>query len=418
MDAARWPICMAARGAALLLLFSALPAGADDSRVWSWHRFGQEIHSPAFSPDGRQIAFSLQRVELTGSDVRNKSAAQLTGHIEDQREDLADNARVFDPVVTVLTFSTSQTERIGYGYEPAFSPDGASVVFQHQKKPLAGGKPEAPALVGNEIWVYDRASKQARMLAAPASGWLARPKFAPEGTFVIFAIGDSIRRPDSGVWSPSWSGPMGVGRVDLTTGAMSTLYSPQPVEDLPHFINDLGFIGGKPCALVTIALEPPNLKSSRYLSQLVALDGSGTVRYEWRSRYATAASAAFGTWRDGRIAVFDSVWKPVGDGEAVAAAPGTTRGWRSAPGVLSPDGRKIAREFASGIVVSDTLTGRQIAEFPGPMSNDQGWRRGAEQKPGESLAGITWSPDSKRIAWVEKVGLVTQDFATLRVGSL
>lgn len=417
MDAARWNISIAARGAALLLLFSALGARADSARVWSWHQFGKEIHSPVFSPDGRQIAFSLQRVELTGQDVRNLSPSQLTEHIDDQREDLADNARVFDPVVTLLTFSTSQTERIGYGYEPAFSPDGSSVVFQHQKAPLAGRKREA-ALAGNEIWLYDRATRNSRMLAAPGARWFAQPKFAPGGEFVIFTIGDVVSGPQSGVWTPSVSGPLGVGRVAVATGVVTTLYDPQPVESLPHLVNGLGFVSGKPYALVTTAEEPPNLKSSRYVTRLVALDGSKSSLHEWRGRDVSAPRAAFGTWRDGRVAVFDSVWQPVGEGESVTAAPGTTRGWRSTPGVLSPDGRKIAREFASGIVISDTVTGRQIAEFPGPMSQDQGWRRGAEQKAGESLAGITWSPDSRRIAWVEKVGLVTQDFATLRVGSL
>src|SRR5688572_21979923 len=131
MNAACWTTFMAARGAALLLLFSALPAGADSSQAWSWHQFGMEIRSPAFSPDGRQIAFSLQRVELTGQDVRSLSPSQLTEHIDDQREDVEDNARVFDPAVTLLTIATRQTERIGYGYEPAFSPDGSSVAFQH-----------------------------------------------------------------------------------------------------------------------------------------------------------------------------------------------------------------------------------------------------------------------------------------------
>ncbi len=417
MDAARWTISLAARGAALLLLFSALAAHADSARVWSWHQFGKEIRSPVFSPDGRQMAFSLQRVELTGQDVRNLSPSQLTEHIDDQREDLADNARVFDPVVTILTFSTSQTERVGYGYEPAFSPDGRSVAFQHQKIPLAGRKPAA-AQAGNEIWLYDRASRNARMVAAPGSRWFAQPKFSPGGGFLIFTIGDSVSGPASGVWTPSLSGPMGVGRVDLDTGTVTILHEPQPVDGLPHLVNDLGFVGAKPYALITTAEEPPNLKSSRYVTRLVALDGAGRSLHDCRGRDLAALRAAFGSWREGRVAVFDAVWKPVGEDETAAAAPSTTRGWRSTPGVLSPDGRKIAREFASGILISDTVTGRQIAEFPGPMSKDQGWRRGAEQKPGESLAGITWSPDSKRIAWVEKVGLVTQDFATLRVGSL
>jgi dipeptidyl aminopeptidase/acylaminoacyl peptidase len=407
---------MAARGAALLLLFSALPAGADSSRVWSWHQFGMEIHSPSFSPDGRQVAFSLQRVELTGRDVRGLSPSQLTERIEDQREDVEDNARVFDPAITLLTLATRQVERIGYGYEPAFSPDGSSVAFQHQKNPLRGRRPLAAALTGNEIWLHERG--KSRVLAAPASGWFGQPKFAPGGEFVIFTLQESVEKPTSGIWRPSLSGPVGVGRVDLATGAVSTLYAPRAADELPHFINQVGFVGGRSYALVTIVQAPPDLKSNQYLSRLVALDGSGAIQFDWRSRDVSASKAAFGTWPDGRIAVFDSVWKPVGAGEARTAAPSTTRGWRSTPGVLSPDGRKIAREFASGIVVSDTLTGRQIAEFPGPMSNDQGWRRGAEQKPGEALVGITWSPDSKRIAWVEKVGLVTQDFATLRVGSL
>jgi dipeptidyl aminopeptidase/acylaminoacyl peptidase len=386
-------------------LFPVLPAGADSSQAWSWHQFGMEIHSPAFSPDGRQIAFSLQRVELTGDDVRHKSATQLTEHIDDQREDLEDNARVFDPAVTLLTLATRQTERIGYGYEPAFSPDGRSVVFQQQKNPLRGRRAQDRALIGNEIWLHERG--KSRVLAAPSSGWFGQPQFAPGGDFVIFTLQHTVPLPSSGIWRPSLSGPMGVGRVELATGTVSTLYAPRPADELPHLINQLGFVGGKPFALVTIALAPPDLKSSQYRSQLVALDGSGTIQYDWRSRSATASNAAFGTWRDGRIAVFDSVWKPIGAGEAQSAAASTARG-RNAHGVLSPDGRRIAREVDNGIVVTDTLSGRQIAHFPGPITTERS----------EKLQGLTWSPDSRRIAWVEKVGLVTRDFATLRVGSL
>jgi dipeptidyl aminopeptidase/acylaminoacyl peptidase len=405
MNAACCTTFLAARGAALLLLFSALPAGADSSQAWSWHQFGMEIHSPAFSPDGRQIAFSLQRVEITGQDARRLSPSQLTEHIDDQREDVDDNARVFDPAVTLLTLATRQTERIGYGYEPAFSPDGRSVVFQHQKNPLRGRRPLDTALIGNEIWLHERG--MSRRLAAPSSGWFGRPKFAPGGEFVIFTLEATVEKPTSGIWRPSLSGPMGVGRVELATGAVSTLYAPRPADELPHFINQLGFVGGKPYALVTIVQSPPDLKSSEFLSRLVALDGSGTIQYDWRSRDVTASRAAFGSWRDGRIAVFDSVWKPIGAGEAQAAAASTARG-RNTHGELSPDGRKIAREVDNGIVVTDTLSGRQIAHFPGPISTDRS----------EQLQGLTWSPDSRRIAWVEKAGLVTQDFATLRVGSL
>ena len=405
MNAACWTTSVAARGAALLLLFSALPAGADSAQTWSWHQFGMEIHSPAFSPDGRQIAFSLQRVELTGQDVRRLSPSRLTEHIDDQREDVEDNARIFDPAVTLLTLATRQTERIGYGYEPAFSPDGSSVAFQHQKNPLRGRRPLDTALIGNEIWLHERG--KSRLLAAPSSGWFGQPKFAPGGGFVIFTLQATVEKPMSGIWRPSLSGPMGVGRVELATGTVSTLLAPRPADELPHFINQLGFVGGKPYALVTIVQSPPDLKSSEFLSQLVALDGSGTIQHEWRSRDVSASRAAFGTWRDGRIAVFDSVWKPIGPGDGQSAAASTVRG-RNAHGELSPDGRKIAREVDNGIVVTDTLSGRQIAHFPGPISTERG----------EQLQGLTWSADSRRIAWVEKVGLVTQDFATLRVGSL
>jgi hypothetical protein len=86
--------------------------------------------------------------------------------------------------------------------------------------------------------------------------------------------------------------------------------------------------------------------------------------------------------------------------------------------VLSPDGRKVAREFASGIVVTDATTGRRIIEFPGPNSNDAAARSEAEHNVGEMLEDLTWSPDSRRIAWVEKIGYVTWRRETLKMGTL
>jgi len=410
MNAVRSRSTCAAIGAALSLVFAGRILAADPTPVWSWARDGQEILAVRFSPDGSEIALSLRPHTLEGEEAMSLSREQFRDYLAKTNQAVRRDPRAFDPVVCILTPATGRLERVGFGYESAFAPDGRMLAFQHQKRPISGLRALAVNMAGNEIWLYDRATHRSEPLVVPETGYVAQPAFSPDGRSLAFTYMNAV--------NGAWSGAVGVGRIDLPTRTVSTEYAPQRAHDLPHLVDDFGFVGDWLYAVVSVPRAPGKFMATSYQVRLLSLDEGEQVDYSWGVRDAFAPPARLGTWVDGRVAVFDTAWKPVASNSPQKHEPPAGRGWRSAPGVLSPDGRKVAREFASGIVVTDATTGRRIVEFAGPNSNDSAARSEAEHNVGEMLADITWSPDSRHVAWVEKIGYLTWRRETLKMGIL
>jgi TolB protein len=145
--------------------------------------------APAWSPDGRQLAIVLTRegssqLYLVGADGRNLRRITFSEAI--------DTEPTFSPDGKFLLFTSDRggkaqiyrvgveggyAERLtfegGNNFSPRFSPDGKSFVYSH----FNGGT--------FYIAVQDFESKQVQILTP--GGWEKKPSFAPNGKLILFA---------------------------------------------------------------------------------------------------------------------------------------------------------------------------------------------------------------------------------------
>jgi len=407
MNAATLERC-AAVCAALAAVFAPYPLLAESRAPWSWHRDGQEIHSPAFSPDGREVAVTLQTHIPDGGEAENQTPKQHREQHERRQAQIARDSRAFDPVVTVVTLADGKTERVDFGYEPAFAPDGATLVFQFQKKPISGFRALAEPMEGNEIRIWDRKTGKTRTLATPSRGFYGTPVFAPDGKSVVFGLQEAV--------NGAWGGMVGIGVVDLATGKIVFPYARRTEHGFVCIVRSFGFVGRKLFAHVLVPRTSAGSgMANEYRDVLVATGPPERVIYEWPENDDSFGARSFGSWSDGGVAIYDENWRALPDAPQL---PMKQRPVRIQPGVLSPDGHLRAREYASGIVVTDIATGRAVATFKGPRSGDPELLASPEVTSEGSLEGLTWSADSKRLAWIEVAGYFGTNGDVLKVASL
>ena len=395
--------------AALVAFFAPRPLLAETPAPWSWHREGQEIHSPAFSPDGREVAITLRTHIPDGGEAMGQTQAQMLERYRRRQAEIQKDPRAFDPVVTLVKLSDGKTERLDFGYEPAFAPDGGSLVFQYQKKPISGLRALAEPMAGNEIRIWDRKTRKTRALATPTQGFFGTPSFAPDGRSVVFGLHEAV--------NGAMSGKVGIGQVDLATGKVAFPYARRTAHGFACLVGSFRFIGQELFAHVLVPQSSAGIfMANEYFDVLIATGPPERVVYQWPTDKDSFGARTFGFWSDGGVAIYDETWKALRDAPKIPRKE--QRNHRIAAGVLSPDGRLRAREFASGIVVTDAATGREIAAFKGPRSSDPDLIADPEVSGEGSLEGIAWSADSKRFAWVEVAGYFGTNGDVLKVARL
>ena len=161
-------------------------------------------------PDGLEVAVTLKVHIPDGHEAESETQAQTLERRNHMEAQIRKDPRAFDPVVTIVKLADGKIERVDFGYEPDFAPDGASLAFQFQKKPISGFRALARAMAGNEIRIWDRKTRRTRVLATPTQGSFGSPSFAPDGRTVAFGLQEAV--------NGAYSGMVGIGRVDLATG--------------------------------------------------------------------------------------------------------------------------------------------------------------------------------------------------------
>lgn len=145
--------------------------------------------APAWSPDGSQIAMVLTRDDESQIYIANSNGSHLRritysdsidtepSFSPDGKSLLFTSDRGGSPQIYRVSIETGNVERLtfesGNAFSPRFHPDGNSFVFAHFSDGVF------------HIAVHDLGSGQTQILTA--GGWEKKPSFAPNGKMILFA---------------------------------------------------------------------------------------------------------------------------------------------------------------------------------------------------------------------------------------
>ncbi|MBM3464400.1 MAG: hypothetical protein FJX76_20080 [Armatimonadetes bacterium] len=361
----------------ILMVLCTLPVEAVPRVVWRWSQKGCEIWGPSFSRDSRQIAFVRQRHWPRGRDAHNAPA--LVKALEAKRKT---NPRIADPEVVVTKIGQRAVLRIGYGWEPHFSPNARSVAFIAQKQPISGKNVDASTLSGNYVALYNRAARQAKAVARPDEGYLSYPAFSANGVKLAYLMGQAI--------AGAFGGTTGVGLVDLKRNKVFPMFLPQKKDGLFRLFGPPVWSGGQFVVLRVTPLPTQGNALPESVFDLLLLSAKRRVLYTWGKRPASYVPI-FGFSPTGRAVIHDGKWLSVdvksGKARPMPGQDASTRG------VISPNVRRIAEVDKSAVFVGDL--GRPRQRLPLKLNGEP--------------RGVMWSPDSKYLALVINRGTVRGD---------
>ena len=311
-----------------------------------WSRAEHEVYSPRFSPDGRRVAFVINGHwpdggELVGMD--EKRYAELRAKLDAKTK--AD-PRWNDPRIVVLDLDTKKLTEVDFGYDPAFSPDGATLAYQRQKKVITGRRILADTLEGNSICLWHSETGKSEILIEPEKDYLASPLFSPDGRKLAYA--------QAGHANGAWGGDLGVMLYDFESKKSEPLPPPP--------------------------WEKPVIVSKAFRDQhLVVCYWDGVVIYEPKLRVLTKFNENtrykdhhMAVLMNGDICVTGYPWKNLTSGKKYAKIKAdeseSMEGFFQDPrwhGAISPTGTLIALAARGKIRVYDTRIGHEIAAYEG-----------------------------------------------------
>lgn len=145
---------------------------------------------PAWSPDGREIAFTSKRggsLDLYVMDASGENTRRLTSTKDDDAHPTwsPDGTRIAfargDGDLYVIPVAggaaTKLTATLMPEYEPAWSPDGASIAYTQR----------VPGTLVREVWVLDVASRKSRKVTS-LNAQCFTPAWSPDGKTIGFSV--------------------------------------------------------------------------------------------------------------------------------------------------------------------------------------------------------------------------------------
>lgn len=151
--------------------------------------FSGSNSAPAFSPDGRRLALVLTRdgnSELYLINADGSGLQRLTDHAgidtepvfaPDGQSLLFTSDRGGSAQIYRITLADGVVQRLTYegshNFSPRFAPDGKSFVFSHFN--------------GGRFYIAMQDIESGQMQVLTAGGWEKKPSFAPNGKLVLFA---------------------------------------------------------------------------------------------------------------------------------------------------------------------------------------------------------------------------------------
>lgn len=213
----------------LFFLLIALTHGASTSgevtvslkTVLTWSRPGNEIDSISFSPDGKFIVLVSREHEADGAEAEGLPESYFKVVEERNRKD----PRFADPVARVIGLDGKTVCEIAYGWNPNISPDNKTVAYSRQKKPITGFRLLAETQEGNDIQAFDCETRQSKLIAAPAKGYLDNPVFVEGGSALLYTQNEGV--------NGSYAGTISIEKFDLQQNRRTIALGERAVPSVP-----------------------------------------------------------------------------------------------------------------------------------------------------------------------------------------
>jgi len=180
------------------------------NRTVSFPEVGGTNISPAWSPDGRQIAYSSSRTgdpEIWISDPSGADARRVTSFRGPDASPVFNpksgaqiawiSGRTGLPQLYIMNGDGSNVQPMtdgGYATSPSWSPNGQAIAFAWNRK----YGPGAPG--GQDIYVMEVATKKWIQLTHD-SGTCDFPSWSPDGRHIVYACSSNGRTEHSRVWT-------------------------------------------------------------------------------------------------------------------------------------------------------------------------------------------------------------------------
>lgn len=368
-----------------LCMFLAIASGAANAKAVKpefrkiWSAPNTEINSPEFSRDGKHIAFCRKIHSPDGHEAESYSNDELNKRAQKSKKD----SRWEDPEIVCLSLQDGRVERIDYGWSPIFGHDPQTIFFVHQVKPISGLRVLAATQKGNEICSFNRHTKKLKVLAKPDTGYLDHPLLSPDGRLLAYSICDAV--------NGEWGGPVGIGLINLSTGATSVPVKPTKHHKLFDLISTVTWSNDQLLAIRETPRSEGMYLSDSYDVELI--NATSALRPIYKSPNPGPMSE-FKIERnaDNTITVID-------DKRRLLVDPNSGRGLgpaRSAQalGLYNRDKSLCIRKSGKQFVIIDTKSEKTVASFPDPTPEFEGGGCAAPQ--------FVWSTDNQLAMVVDK----------------
>jgi hypothetical protein len=186
-----------------------------------WSLTENETEAPHFTDDGAFVVLVSRVHWPDGAEAEELPEA----FFERLHERLRKEPRFADPIIRLIDLNGKQVCEVRYGSNPSVSPDGRSIAFSRQKRPISGLRALAETLAGNDIQVFDCEKKEAKTVAEPDTGYLDDPLFSPDGKSIIYTTNEAV--------NGSMGGSVGLERVDLVGAKKEILLAKETVPAVP-----------------------------------------------------------------------------------------------------------------------------------------------------------------------------------------